>query len=294
MNDGYHAPPAAARPHDHPLLQQGRRQTRGMKFLGKDAFGAGTLSVFDWHILLKLSHSSGGLNPSELARFFTAPTNTMSSALLRLERQKLIKRQKVMTDGRLSLVTLADAGFEALQHIEDVVTKLLTESLSDFSNEELADFVALFVRFAGSAAESEVVLQPRLTMRTLEDEEERLDARAFLVEQLVRTGHARSVRERVIAKDSFTWTLMADGEVKGVCEFGEIGAKAYLLHFTLSQPLQNSTAEETFLRAGLARFLDKSSAREVVVSDIHMDSTLLTRLKAETRNGETILSRIAI
>jgi hypothetical protein len=87
---------------------------------------------------------------------------------------------------------------------------------------------------------------------------------------------------------------MADGEVKGVCEFGEIGAKAYLLHFTLSQPLQNSTAEETFLRAGLARFLDKSSAREVVVSDIHMDSTLLTRLKAETRNGETILSRIAI
>lgn len=270
MNDGYGAPPCAARKGDHPLLMEGRRQTRGMGFLGSSAYGVGSLPLFDWHILVRLDELPARQTPTDLARFFRVPANTMSGALARLEKADYLYRRPAETDRRQTIVVASQSGLELLRKLEREARDRLAGALSDLSEGEIEEFATLFAKFAGRAG-GQIVLQPRLSILRLNRDEDRSEARSFLVTQLARRGELHKLGETVIGRQSRSWALFREDRLQAVCEIraGEGGAQ--ISHFAAGPEIEGEETEGQFLAIAARSYLEETGgqtirARESVLS----------------------------
>ncbi|GJG88902.1 MarR family transcriptional regulator [Gemmatimonadetes bacterium T265] len=82
----------------------------------------------------------------DLARVARVEQPSMAQLLARMERDGLIRRTPSATDGRSRRVALTAAAEARLPHARAVLLEGNREALSDFTNEEAAQLVALLTR----------------------------------------------------------------------------------------------------------------------------------------------------
>ncbi|HRC41648.1 MarR family winged helix-turn-helix transcriptional regulator [Nostocoides sp.] len=95
----------------------------------------------------------GPVRISSLAERAHVEISTVSRAIAGLERAGIIERVPDPDDGRAHLVSLTDAGREALEAIQAQRTAWFTQLLADWSEQDVAQLLHLLTRF-GDAAEA--------------------------------------------------------------------------------------------------------------------------------------------
>ena len=103
-------------------------------------FGVGCLPV-----LIALRHGLAKTQ-RDLARFAKMEQPSMAQMLLRMERDRLIRRTSDPADGRSSLICLTDIGEARLPNACAVLFKGNREALDGFTDEEAALLVTLVTR----------------------------------------------------------------------------------------------------------------------------------------------------
>lgn len=102
------------------------------------------LNNFEYHILAGLSMSTGrAMRMSDIAAFATGSLPRISQAVGRLEKRGWVKRSPDPTDGRYTIATLTDEGWEkvvatAPGHVEHVRT-LVFDSLTKAQQRQLGE-----------------------------------------------------------------------------------------------------------------------------------------------------------
>ena len=100
------------------------------------------LTFFDYTVLVVLSHADDRTMPmSELAHLASGSLSRTSHRARRLEQRDLLRRHPCPDDGRVTLVTLTDAGYQTLtdaapSHVESV-RRIVFDALTSQQSAEL-------------------------------------------------------------------------------------------------------------------------------------------------------------
>lgn len=218
LADGLNAPPSPRRSGDHFLRPDVRRVTRAFGLLGQSVFQAGSLSSVEWQMLSLAEEQSNCASPSALAESMNVPLNTLSGALARLQSRGLILRKQSEADRRRAIISLSSKAERILSQTEKEAVRQLENALSGMRTEELSDFAELFSIFAGEPVEC-VEIQPRLSVRELNNDDERAAARELLVLQALRENSLRELPETLYGARNRCLGLFNDTLLVAACEF---------------------------------------------------------------------------
>ncbi len=100
--------------------------------------------------LFEVLAGSGDWNVQRLAQALSAPISTISSALDRLERQRLIRRSRIVDDRRVVRVALTARGQRLAVRLVDAHVENCRAMLAQLSPDEREQFCRLAAQIAGS------------------------------------------------------------------------------------------------------------------------------------------------
>ena len=101
--------------------------------------------------LFEVLAGAGEWSVQRLAQALSAPISTISSALDRLERQKLIRRNRIVDDRRVVRVALTARGQRLAVRLVDAHIENCRAMLAQLSSEEREQFCRLAAQIAGGA-----------------------------------------------------------------------------------------------------------------------------------------------
>ena len=98
-------------------------------------------------LILSYLADSGPRRSSELAELFGMDKGAVSRQVQHLVDLRLIHRAPDPADGRAAILTASDEGLRRLERMAEQRRQALEQSLGDWSDEELASFVATLGRY---------------------------------------------------------------------------------------------------------------------------------------------------
>jgi DNA-binding MarR family transcriptional regulator len=101
--------------------------------------------------LFEVLAGSGDWSVRRLAQALSAPISTISSALDRLERQKLIRRSRIVDDRRVVRIALTARGQRLAVRLADAHIENCRAMLAQLSSDEREQFCRLAAQIAGGA-----------------------------------------------------------------------------------------------------------------------------------------------
>lgn len=145
----------------HLFLLLWRASHAVMRFDEKGIRALGFSSLSDYAVLEVLLHR-GPLPVNAIGDKVLLTSGSMTTAVHRLEKQGLVRRERSEGDGRVVLVHLTDAG---RTHIEDafaVHATNLDTLFEPFTKEERAQFATLMTRLGRRAKQMEPVIDAKI------------------------------------------------------------------------------------------------------------------------------------
>ena len=206
----------------HPLMLELRRLTISHQIFGSSYLGS-TFDTLKWQIFSELAYTSTPISPNDLADTLGLKSNTLSQILDGYEELRLIKRTGIATDRRKVKLALTNKGGLDLQSFEEHASKFFDTSLSRLKEKEKGDFLQLFeMALSGKSllqSSSEIsIIDDDIWCKRIKSEQERIEARAFLITLLVQKGQHRECPETIISSKNIIFALFRSGRMRAICE----------------------------------------------------------------------------
>jgi DNA-binding MarR family transcriptional regulator len=220
LADGFGIDQDCPRATEHALRCEQRRLSRAFGLLGGNFFQS-RLSILEFHLLTILGGSPLRLTAATLESDLPYSPSSISRALQRLERQKSISRSAITADRRNLQVVITAAGREALGKVRKRVEQELGRACRVLEPAELQQGLDLLKR----VVLSQDPLQPQLEITQAITLKDIFEARAFLVEQLVKSGRHQMLPAEILKAG--TWVMQAKlrGHLVAVAGFNKSAAK---------------------------------------------------------------------
>lgn len=229
--DSWNAASTSRRAQEHSMMPEIRRITCGGGWLGR-SFLKTPYSAIQWQILSEIRDASGRATPSLLTRRLAIGGSNLSSYLSRLEREKLISRQRASWDRRAVVLNLESAGMQALVTIEKTAETQFKKALKGYSKSELMSILEVKAKFIGARLTAKGELINKLwRAEELSTEQELQEARGFAIEQLVKQNQHYNSPAILFGGSLRSFALYNDSKLCAVAEAGDSGANLELCFF---------------------------------------------------------------
>jgi DNA-binding MarR family transcriptional regulator len=251
--DGNDSPSVILRASDHPFDQGIRRITRGFGFIGTSLFGSGYSSTV-WQLLWAVHEGSGQISPSELHKLLGIHTSTLSQLCSRYKRSGWITQKTDQHDRRRRIFSITARGTKVLDTIEQYGEAMCLRAFQDETSGKGQRLIDLFAKYLRQGdPRRNAILRPAVQIAHLVSEQERNDARTFIVFNLFRIGKIAALPERLAPADGNTFALR-EGErliaVLGLEEWRTSdSASSIPAHLVLSEECYDSILLTEFVTA---------------------------------------------
>jgi DNA-binding MarR family transcriptional regulator len=133
----------------HPMQRNVVRITRGLKLLRTDTFKEHSISILAWLFLRMIALQPGMLSGKDFCQIFNAGMTTVSSVLITLVKEQLVKRVRDETDTRIHKLEVTRKGRQLLEAITKEQEAMLFSATKILSDLELERLVELTQRYLG-------------------------------------------------------------------------------------------------------------------------------------------------
>lgn len=280
--DGCGANSTTLRAQESVLLLEMRRLTHAFGLLGP-AFAGSQYSATVWQILSEIEYGAHARRAIDLCKLFLMKPNTLSQALSRLERLRIISKKRSSGDRRNYSLALTAKGKQALEQIEKCAEQLIAKGFSAMTAEQIERFLSLFGKYIGVGVWNNSGLQPALTAARLTSDDERRQARSFLVYHYVRSNRFTDLPETLAGEDGFVFALRNGGKFAAICEFQKGENYFILANMAVSPEAENSAPLETFLLQSQRKVLSETGNMPILIP---RSSEAIRFLRARTRMSE--------
>lgn len=188
LADGLGAARSAGGVIDHPLRPPIRRLTRGIGLLSDNFMQSGFTSS-TWQILEAIGKSEG-LGIQHLADELGIARTTTSLLVSKLERKSYVGKESHLNDGRRTILRLSSEGSMLLEEMRKRAAERLELASTGLSREQKVEFLELFRSIGLGKSEREPLTRTNLVIRRIESESDTIEARRFIVTELVQQNLA--------------------------------------------------------------------------------------------------------
>jgi DNA-binding MarR family transcriptional regulator len=232
-----------------------------MGLLGSDFLGTG-LSVEDVQILTALAHHGHAVGLAQITAHLPYSQSAVSRLADSLIKQGLMAKTVDPADRRRFFVHLTLEGKRCINTALDTASRAL-EPACVALGKRYARLEEALMRFLPEATVA--AKESSVTVHHVESDAERRLARAFLMEELVRTQRHLDASETLISRENTVLTLNSDENIVGVLEVSKRGHRYYVENFALAA--QHPTSGTLMLLLDGLRTLDRPAhgARSIVV-----------------------------
>lgn len=242
-------PALSVRPGESIHTVEMRRLGRAHSTIGNSFMYSG-YSTAEWQLLTELD-SGKPLTPGMLSNRLFMPKNTLSQILSKARKKQLVSEKQDRSDKRTKWISITGGGVKALSHIRDTAVSHYEEVFQSFSTRELEDFCDLFSRYVGyhefDAGEAEVLLTDGLSVRVLEDEKVRSEARGFHILNAVRLQFCHHLPEELFHRNNKNFGLYVSDSLEGVAEISCSEDEWVLQSASVATALEQERPAELFL-----------------------------------------------
>ena len=265
--DGQEAPQVPHRKSDIPVLLELRRFSRAWGVIGRSLLNSGH-STTVWHILSEL-RGERVLTQGDFAELLTLAPNTISAIVKRLEKDGFVKRQKQESDRRRFGITLTRKGQKVIDGIDNEAFLRNSKALENTPLDELLEFTTLVAKFVSEPIEDGALESNYgLELGKIETEEDLFEARAFVVEALVRENRHLALGEGLLGAVHENYWARDRGDIVAVLELEVHSKMAKVKSFALAQS-RESEKSVVVLRSILQKL-----SEELGVGRFSFESTL--------------------
>ena len=215
--DGYGHPRGKKRSNESEYRVEQRRITRCFGLLGEHVFDS-KLSSTTWQVLSEVVLAPVPVTPGDLVLVLATPQNTVSSAINRLLKDKLVLREASTTDRRTTYIKPTAAGQRLVSSIENKACAVLRFALKGISSKKLQASIEALKMFVGESDPTLLPLVDPFTLSQINDEEEIAMARGFLVRSFVEQGCEESLPETILSSRNEVWCLHTAENIWAVAE----------------------------------------------------------------------------
>jgi len=292
--DGNDAPSVILRESDHPFDQGIRRITRGFGFIGTSLFGSGYSSTV-WQLLWAVKEGSGQISPSELHKLLGIHASTLSQLCSRYQRSGWITQRTDPYDRRKRIFSITARGTKVLDTIEQHGEAMCIRAFQDDTSGKGQRLIDLFAKYLRQGApRRDTILRPAVKIVHQQSDQERNEARTFMVFHLFRCAKIAATPERLAPAEGRTYGLLEGERMVAVLDLEEWrvqeATSSIPAHLLVSEEGQDSVLLAEFVtaiadRVGAERGDDQLSIALYVDT---LPSRMATEL-AERREGQRFL-----
>ena len=273
MLNTYGAPNAGPLPGDPPLILEIRRITRMMGLFTTRVFGVQNLSPLRWHMLSAVCTAPDGVTVSHLSAAYGIRPTTISAVAQTMIREKLVSHRRIASDRRLMPLLATTAGLKEHRRIERIAVKQLADACHGFSDTELQDYAALWMKYSGAQFfVDDIALEAEAGIRRLSSPVELMEARRFLVTERVRQDLLQEIPDTFAHERSVVYGLIVSGNIEACAEFRARDSRWKLLHFIVGERAQHI---EALLEYVLEQFFSSTSARQLELCGAAMSANIV-------------------
>jgi DNA-binding MarR family transcriptional regulator len=248
---------------EHPAVAQIRRITRAMGILRGNFLGTGLPK--EWCQIMNILAAQ----PQEIAMMalrdmLPYESSFLSRLVSALEHRGYVRRTISKHDKRQFMLELTSAGKKSSEKTEQVACAALGQVLGKWPNSSVKRLLFLFSRFLGGDTHADrVAVHDAMRVERVRTSEERSLARAFLIENLVRTNTHSQAPETLISRHSACYVLIIANLTQGVIEFSRESSTWRIINFSVAPDLSSTTYPLRLLATALDDVLKRKSADSV-------------------------------
>ena len=238
LADGFNAPRMAHAPSVHRCHVEVQRLSISMGAFGDDFLGSG-LSLERMQMLLLL-HASGeaGLPLSRLRVLLPYDPSFQSRMIHVLQEEGWINRHVHTEDRRHAHVHLSARGEKEFLKARTAAVRKMAEAVTPQLEKHLQAFTDLMSHWLGSDDTSRSLdVIDGIRIRLIKTEDERVEARKFLVEQLVRSEQHEHLPEFLFHPQHFNAAAYEDNFLRGVIEVAKVNRFWEISNFAVQSAL---------------------------------------------------------
>lgn len=259
MADSLHASDVPLTQSDSSLKIQIRRLTRAMGFLGDNLLGTG-LSVQKCQLLSILNSGAGICSMSMLREELPYESSMLSRLVSFLQAARLVIKDSIAGDLRRLGVKPTSAGRRFWSEKSRLAGNFIVQTLSGETPERMSHFASLLEKFLqGRRLFDGVFGENGIAIRVLAGEEQIMNGRAFLVQELVRRGEHNRLPEMLLSRRNFCVGVYRNDELKGLLECGKLKDRWQVFNFALAE----DAAADKLLQRLIAGVFDILARRRV-------------------------------
>ena len=213
--DALDSPSFVSRQGDHPLTFQLRRLN---SILDREANEQ--LPLMSLHLLDYLEENNDWVSVSDLSQSIGEELSMVSRALTALNDQGATTKRTNPNDARSSQYCLLREGRSLLDKIHSKKDHKLQRAMKGWPDEEKQDFFNLLESCSQNHEREQLLLmEERASLQLLKSEEELSEARAFYVEQLMRSNQISLLPDTLCSSSGLTYLYRRNSINRVVCAF---------------------------------------------------------------------------
>ncbi len=299
---GFGAPPEELRLGEPPLEPHRRRMIIVQKILSKNYLDA-AVDLNSFHILLEIERTMTGVSSfGELRELLPMHPSKLSRAIDSLARKGIVKKYAPEHDRRLLSVCFSNSGKEQFARWRRAIADRFHAATKGFTEQDLERFIELIATVANSPMPKNT--RPQIVIRHTKDERRLQEARAFLVEQLVRERRHLHLGTSILAKENFCSLLEVDNEIQGVAEIEMADDSAQqgdehpegnqhgtVRHFALSRSLRSGDSAQLAVQKSVELFFKENRCETLSFPADIMSESVFNKLQTSRRGGMVVVHR---
>lgn len=246
---GLGAPIESSRPGEEPLFTQIRRISRVSGMVGSNYLGTNH-DVMIYHIFSELGFSAQPTPLQFFIKHLRIPPSSLSREISKLVSKGWIQKENVRHDRKLILLKLTDKGWKHFRSCEETIGRTYREALTNIPLETITEWTAAFEPLKGLDAPT--FNDAPLKAERCTDEESLRRVRAFIVEQLVKTGRHTNLPNTILPTTQLCIAVREADTILGIGMANEKqdGPEAVFASFLLAQGVTTpQLAQEIFAKA---------------------------------------------
>lgn len=260
---GFGAPAEFKRPEEPPLAPHQRRMATAQRVLGRRYLDA-EVDLSSFHILLEIyRHQTGITSFNELKLLLPMHPSKLSRTIDSLAKAQLIKKYAPSHDRRLLSVCFTIKGKELFLKWLSQIAERFFVATTEFTDDELEDFTGIIDHSVNSPIPKS--LKPQVVIRKPNNDSQRREIRAFLVEQLVRERRHLSLGQSIIDESNYCSFVEVNSEIQGVAEITVGPEKALgsesvgaVRHFALAKSARTGEVAKLAIEKSVEHFFKES------------------------------------
>lgn len=290
MNDGFGAPKETVRAGEDPFAPQQRRMVIGSGMLSRRYLNS-HYSLAEHQLFFELQRRERPLHFGELCEALPVSPSKLSRLLTEMEKKGLVQKRTLPEDKRTKEFSYTSEGLRFYRELEEAAGREYADALEACAADELQELIRLLELIHQAPVPS--LESTGFRIRACRDGNERKQARAFLVESLVRAGLHRSLDSTLLPSEHNCILAVSNDEILGLTEIVEQSdtpneaSAATLRYFQLSPSLSKKEQAVKTFRDSVRLFFDSSSKKALTIPHECLPKDISASLPAVEKNGQT-------